>query len=143
MLILTKLKKIDKHYNDFINEINNEGFDYINNKLSKLIDNANRYEKDSDAHKIYIKSIDMMTSAFINSITERVSSAKDTQRMIIENNQQLKNIMIQQVEILVEKTMSHAGQLINSSFMNELNQDIKKSLGHQNMNVLTHQEEEK
>ncbi len=139
---LEQVQKINKHYTELINNINEESFDYLNNKMIKLFDNANRFEKGSDAYQMYYKSIDMLTAGFLNSINERVKSAEETQRDIIGHDQELRNMIIGQTQLLVEKTMNHAGQLINSSFMNELNQDIKKSLGQQNINSLTHQDEE-
>jgi len=126
---LEQVKTIDTHYNELIREINEESSDFLLHKLPLFIDKANSYEKNSDAYKMYYSTMDQMNSNFIQSINKRIENTTETQRKIIEYNNELKTMIVGQTQILIQETMANAKNLFNTSaIFSQINHDIKHSL---------------
>jgi hypothetical protein len=113
--------QINMHYKQVICDIYQDQVYFAKEELPTLINTLNSFEKNSDGYKLYLNTIDLISSEFVKSVSERVKSAREQELLLINSNAKLKELIIGSTQNIIEHTMASNAALLNEKpFIKEL-----------------------
>ncbi len=96
------VSKINDYYKELNKDINEETQTFMEEKLPKLLETMEKFDKDTDAYKIYQKQIDNMSTIVVENLSTNTKRISQQQNKLIESTLKSKEDLNQNINQLVE-----------------------------------------
>ncbi len=101
------LKKINEHYLDFKQKINDDTNKFMLGPTIDMLNQLEKFDKDSDAYQMYKKQIDTHTSDFLSNQNKYVNQVLNQQDKMLDSNIELRKNINTHINSIVENRVKH------------------------------------
>lgn len=101
------VKTMNENYIEFKRQIDKDSTNFMNNDLSDMLAQADKFEKDSASYNIYHEQIKSFSSNFIQNQTDFIKQIHKQQDLMIQSHEDLKKNITEHTNKIVENRIKY------------------------------------
>lgn len=103
----TSLEKMNKHYLDFNNRINEDSTHFMSSDVPLMLQQLNKFDKDSASFKMYHDQLNNHISNFISNQNNYIKHIGEQQQKMVDSNIALRENITEHTNLIVENRIKH------------------------------------